>query len=107
VKFGWTPNATDEYSLSYSGTWGKKNATLSTIDTIGQQRNWQWPYWDVQSLYFLSNTAIGDSAYVQTKLYYNSFRNGLSPTTTRTTTRRRRTASRSYYWITPMAEHRV
>ena len=77
VKFGWTPNATDEYSLSYSGTWGKKNATLSTIDTIGQQRNWQWPYWDVQSIYFLSNTAIGDSAYVQTKLYYNSFRNGL------------------------------
>ena len=32
VKFGWTPNATDEYSLSYTGTWGKKNATLSTID---------------------------------------------------------------------------
>ena len=77
IKFGWTPNATDEYSLSYTGTWGKKNATLSTIDTIGQQRNWQWPYWDVQSVYFLSNTAIGDSAYVQTKLYYNSFRNGL------------------------------
>ena len=77
VKFGWTPNATDEYSLSYTGTWGKKNATLSTIDTISQQRNWRWPYWDVQSVYFLSNTAIGESAYVQTKLYYNSFRNGL------------------------------
>ena len=77
VKFGFTPNATDEYSLSYSGTWGKKNATFSTIDPQNSQKNWQWPYWDVQSVYFLSNTAIGDSAYVQTKLYYNTFRNGL------------------------------
>jgi iron complex outermembrane receptor protein len=77
VKFGWTANATDEYSLSYTGTWGKKNATLSTIDQIAQQRNWKWPYWDVQSVYFLSNTALGETAYVQTKLYYNGFRNGL------------------------------
>jgi iron complex outermembrane receptor protein len=77
VKFGFTPNATDEYSLSYSGIWGKKEATFSTIDPQSQQKNWQWPYWDIQSVYFLSNTAIGDSAYIQTKLYYNTFRNGL------------------------------
>ena len=77
LKIGSTPNATDEYSLSYTGQWGKKDATLSTIDTAASQRDWRWPYWDVQSLYFLSNTAIGGSAYVKTKLYYNSFRNGL------------------------------
>jgi iron complex outermembrane receptor protein len=74
-KVGATPNATDEYSLSYSGQWGKKDATLSTIDTVATQKDWTWPYWDVQSLYFLSNTTIGNTAYVKTKLYYNSFRN--------------------------------
>src|SRR5215831_14473490 len=77
LKVGSTPNATDEYSFSYTGIWGKKDATLSTIDTTASQKDWRWPYWDVQSLYFLSNTAIGGTAYVKTKLYYNSFRNGL------------------------------
>ncbi len=75
LKFGVTPNATDEYSLSYSGIWGEKNATLSTIDTIASQRNWRWPYWNLQSLYFLSNTSLGGGAYVQTKAYYNQFKN--------------------------------
>jgi iron complex outermembrane receptor protein len=77
LKVGATPNATDEYSLSYSGQWNKKDATLSTIDTIASQKDWRWPYWDLQSLYFLSNTSVGRTAYVKTKIYYNSFRNGL------------------------------
>jgi iron complex outermembrane receptor protein len=77
LKVGSTPNSTDEYSLSYSGQWGEKNATLSTVDPVATQRDWKWPYWDLQSLYFLSNTKIGNTAYVKAKLYYNSFRNGL------------------------------
>jgi len=77
LKAGATPNASDEYSLSYSGQWGKKNATLSVSDPVSSQRDWRWPYWDLQSLYFLSNTKIGATAYVKTRLYYNSFRNGL------------------------------
>jgi iron complex outermembrane receptor protein len=77
LKVGATPNSTDEYSLSYTGQWGKKDATLSVSDPISAQKDWRWPYWDLQSLYFLSNTKIGDTAYVKTKLYYNSFRNGL------------------------------
>jgi iron complex outermembrane receptor protein len=77
LKYGWRPNSTDEYSLSYTGDWGKKQATFSVTDPVATQKDWQWPYWNVQSLYFLSNTAIGDTAYVKTKLYYNSFRNGL------------------------------
>jgi iron complex outermembrane receptor protein len=77
LKAGVTPNAGDEYSLSYSGLWGQKDATLSASDPVSSQRDWRWPYWDLQSLYFLSNTTIGDTAYVKTKVYYNSFRNGL------------------------------
>jgi iron complex outermembrane receptor protein len=77
LKVGATPNAADEYSLSYSGVWGEKNATLSVSDPASTQKDWRWPYWDLQSLYFLSDTKIGDTAYVKTKVYYNSFRNGL------------------------------
>jgi iron complex outermembrane recepter protein len=78
AKVGLTPNVTDEYSLSYSGTWGKKAATFSVTDPVASQQDWRWPYWDVQSLYFLSNTKIGRTAYVKTKLYYNKFDDGLS-----------------------------
>jgi iron complex outermembrane receptor protein len=77
LKAGFTPNESDEYSLSYTGTWGQKSAPFSTNDTVSAQRNWRWPYWDVQSLYFLSNTGVGNTAYVKAKAYYNTFRNGL------------------------------
>ena len=98
LKSGFTPNATDEYSLSYSGTWGQKDATFSTIDPASSQKDWRWPYWNVQSLYFLSNTAIGKTAYVKTKAYYNTFLNGLysydnANYNTQTTSK----AFRSYY----------
>lgn len=77
LKAGYTPNATDEYSLSYSGQWGRKEAPYSVADTQSSQRNWTWPWWNVQNVYFLSNTAFGDSAYLKTKVYYSSFLNGL------------------------------
>jgi iron complex outermembrane recepter protein len=77
LKAGYTPNATDEYSLSYSGQWGRKEAPYSVYDSLASQRNWDWPYWNVQNVYFLSNTALGDAAYVKTKVYYSSFLNGL------------------------------
>lgn len=77
VKVGYTPNATDEYSLSYSGQWGRKEAPYSVADPVTSQRNWTWPWWNVQNVYFLSNTALGDKAYVKTKVYYSSFLNGL------------------------------
>ena len=77
LKAGYTPNATDEYSISYSGQWGTKEAPYSVVDSQASQKNWTWPYWNVQNVYFLSNTALSDSAYVKTKVYYSSFLNGL------------------------------
>jgi len=77
LKAGYTPNATDEYSLSYSGQWGRKEAPYSVADPLASQKNWTWPYWNVQNVYFLSNTALDENAYVKTKVYYSSFLNGL------------------------------
>jgi iron complex outermembrane receptor protein len=77
LKAGWTPNETDEYSISYLKQTSGKQAPFSVSDPVTTQRDWTWPYWDLSSVYFLSNTALGDSSYVKTKAYYNTFTNGL------------------------------
>jgi iron complex outermembrane recepter protein len=102
LKAGLTLNATDEYSISYTGNWGQKSAPLSVNEapSSSTQKDWRWPYWDIQSLYFLSNTQVGSTAYVKTKAYYNTFRNGLfayDDATFSTQTGLASKAFRSYY----------
>ncbi|WP_157219699.1 TonB-dependent receptor plug domain-containing protein [Flavisphingomonas formosensis] len=75
AKVGFTPNATDEYSLSYTRQEGAKNAPLHVTDPVSIQRNWSWPYWNIESVYFLSTTALGDRATLKTRIYRNSFDN--------------------------------
>ncbi|MBC2667304.1 TonB-dependent receptor [Novosphingobium flavum] len=75
VKAGYTPNTTDEYSLNYTRQEGSKNAPLHITDAASAQRNWSWPYWNIDSLYFLSTTALGDRATLKTRIYTNTFDN--------------------------------
>ena len=87
LKFGYTPNATDEYVLSYTRQTGSKNAPYSTRQPMrgiscttcvgGTQRDWTWPEWDISSLALYTHTDLGGS-YVKTKVYYNTFDNTLS-----------------------------
>ncbi|MET0364166.1 MAG: TonB-dependent receptor [Sphingobium sp.] len=78
VKLGFTPNATDEYSVSWTRQEGAKNAPLHTYTDNGTVlRNWSWPEWNIDSLYFLSTTALGDKATLKTRVYYNEFYNVL------------------------------
>jgi iron complex outermembrane receptor protein len=98
AKIGWTPNATDEYSLSYTKQDGAKNAPLHVTDPVAAQRNWSWPYWNIDSLYFLSTTAFGDRISLKTRLYTNSFDNLLRSFDNRTqTTQTLGRAFNSYY----------
>ncbi|MGE0195224.1 MAG: TonB-dependent receptor, partial [Methylocystis sp.] len=78
AKVGVTPNATDEYSLSFNRQEGQKGAPLHTTDPLSSQRFWRWPYWRVQNLYFLSKTQLGDASYVKTRGYWTKFDNGLT-----------------------------
>ncbi|MFC7335029.1 TonB-dependent receptor plug domain-containing protein [Rhodocista pekingensis] len=75
AKVGLTPNDTDEYSLSYTRQEGSKNAPLHVTDPASIQRYWRWPYWDLDSLYFLSSTRIGTGTTLKTRAYYNGFDN--------------------------------
>jgi len=75
-KLGFTPNPTDEYAISYTRQEGSKNAPLHV--TNPQPQAWTWPYWNLESIYFLSTTALADDLTLLSKLYLNNFDNLLS-----------------------------
>lgn len=79
VKAGFTPNTTDEYSLSYTGQSGAKGAPLHVGNNPPNPPNsyWRWPWWDIRNLYWLSNTQFGDVAYLKTRVFHNTFDNAL------------------------------
>lgn len=73
VKLGFTPNESDEYAISYTRQDGSKNAPLHVSDLVNTPRFWTWPKWEIESIYFLSTTALGDRATLKTRAYYNRF----------------------------------
>lgn len=77
VKIGFTPNATDEYALSYTRQEGEKLAPVHVTDAANLIRYWTWPYWNLQNIYFLSTTQLADTATLKSRLYYNTFNNSL------------------------------
>lgn len=76
LKLGLTPNATDEYALSYVKQDGEKGQPPSTI--AADARYWQWPQWDKESVYFLSKTALGQHETLKTRLYVDTLKNELA-----------------------------
>jgi iron complex outermembrane receptor protein len=75
VKAGFTPNSSDEYSISYTRQEGAKLAPLSVVDPLSAQKFWTWPAWNTDSVYFLSTTALGDQATLKARIYRNTFYN--------------------------------
>lgn len=76
-KAGWTPNATDEYAISYLKMSGEKNAPYHVTDTAST-RFWTWPYWDIESVYLLTRTQLAPNLQLRSRVYYNTFENLLS-----------------------------
>lgn len=72
-KVGFTPNATDEYAIAYYRQDGRKGQSPTT-GTSGL-RYWRWPFWDKESLYFVSTTALGAAETVKLRLYHDRFDN--------------------------------
>lgn len=79
VKAGYTPNDTDEYSLSYTSQSGSKGAPLNVNNNPPNPPNshWRWPWWDIENLYWLSTTQLGQGSYLKTRAFYNTFDNAL------------------------------
>lgn len=97
LKAGFTPNDDDEYSLTYTRQEGSKNAPYHVAD-LASTRYWNWPYWNLGSLAFLSRTDLGDRLQARTRLYRNTFENALfSYDNAAQTSQTQRRAFRSYY----------
>jgi iron complex outermembrane receptor protein len=82
LKVGLTPNSSSEYSLAYTLQRGEKGSPVYTgSDTLNPQfsrpRYWQWPYWNKESLYFISRTGFGAAGYLKVRLFYDEFDNKL------------------------------
>lgn len=73
VKFGFIPNATDEYVFSYlkqEGVKGQRAGEDGFAET-----NWEWPSWNRETISFVSNTRFGDAFYIKPRVYYDEFIN--------------------------------
>jgi iron complex outermembrane recepter protein len=78
IKLGLTPNDTDEYAITYSNQSGRKDTPpYAGTDATVTPRYWRWPYWDKESVYFLSRTEFGDVHSVKLRAYHDKFRNSL------------------------------
>lgn len=78
IKAGFTPNDTDEYVIGYATQQGEKGTPPYAGDDDNiRTRWWQWPKWNKQSLYLVSNTALGTSTLLKTRWYYDTFVNEL------------------------------
>jgi iron complex outermembrane receptor protein len=74
VKVALTPNDKDEYAIGFSRQVGEKGQPVST-DLRATARYWRWPQYDKNSLYYVSNTSLGDASYVRLRAYYDTYKN--------------------------------
>jgi len=82
-KAGWTPNARHEYVLGYRYQKGEKGTPVYAGDDQmnplwAKPRFWQWPVWDKETYYFLSDTKLNDTDYIRSRIYYDTFKNTLN-----------------------------
>lgn len=98
LKLAWTPNETDDYALAYVSRQGEKGNPPYAGNVPGiALRYWQWPFWDKDSVYFISRTAIGEHE-LKTRVYHDTYGNGLYSYDDATyTTQTRPYAFRSFY----------
>ena len=76
VRFGWMPNARDQYTFTYANQKGQKgNPPYAGSDPAVRPRFWRWPAWNKESFYFVSNKGLGEFTYLRARLYYDKFDN--------------------------------
>ncbi|MCC7599279.1 TonB-dependent receptor [Janthinobacterium sp. FW305-129] len=75
-KVGYTPVGGDEYALSYYKQHGEKGQPPST--NPAGARYWQWPYWNKESVYFVSQTRLGEAERLKLRLYHDSYDNEIT-----------------------------
>lgn len=93
IKLGFTPNETDEYVIAYNYSnmeydipvyAGQSYTSMAgSRPTDDEKLAYQltkpfyrsYPYYKKQTIYSLTNTALGDTGYIKTRLFYDTFKN--------------------------------
>jgi iron complex outermembrane recepter protein len=98
-RIGFTPNATDEYSINFISSHGEKgNPVYLGSDSNTKLRYWDWPYYDKKSIYYISKTRLGSKSFLQARLYYDRFQNEVRSFDDKTyTTQKKGYAFNSFY----------
>ncbi len=76
-KVAYTPNATDEYAIGFVHQEGEKGTPPYTGTVASYLKYWRWPKWDKQTVYYVSNTRLGESSYIKPRFFYDWYDNGL------------------------------
>jgi iron complex outermembrane receptor protein len=78
-RFAWTPRGQDQYVFSYTNQKGEKGVPLyagsNSAATFSSTAYRKWPYWNKDSYYFNSNTALGEASSIKFRLFYDHFKN--------------------------------
>ncbi len=85
-RVGFTPNDFDEYVLTYSGLDSSKGVPPYAGPYVAppnkspnqQLRYWQWPAWDMNSVYFNSKTRLSDTLVLKLRAFADQYRNSLN-----------------------------
>lgn len=72
-KIGLTPNAVDEYTLSYYNQQGTKGQPPSTDP--GAARYWQWPYWNTSGVAIVTKTMVSSAETLKARVYRDTYAN--------------------------------
>jgi iron complex outermembrane recepter protein len=79
ARIAWTPKSADQYIFSYTNQKGEKGQPLYAGPNLNASlRYWTWPFWNKNSYYFISNTALSESSSIKFRLFYDQFRNALN-----------------------------
>lgn len=74
-KFGYTPNTTDEYVVSYLNQAAQKGPRQGAAGYI-EDSTWEWPNWDRWTLSYVSSTNLGDF-FIKPRVFYDKYDNAL------------------------------
>lgn len=77
-KVGFTPNENHEIVVGYVNQQSEKGTPpyVGTDPNI-RARFWQWPKWNKESIYLITNSSIGEKNKIKTRWYYDTFVNAL------------------------------
>lgn len=77
VKLGFTPRASDEYTLTWIRQDGEKENPPYAGKSGQKSRYWQWPEYDKESYYYQGTTHLGERLTLKSRLYRDNFKNTL------------------------------